>query len=85
MASNFSVIPIRWLLTVDSEMAFFLFHSLAEGVLGLKLTRLKKNLFAKLVNCKSKFHSKNQYRTHCFVIHAISVFSVKFTGVEFTS
>ena len=34
MASNFIVIPIRLLLTVDSEMAFFLFHSLAEGVLG---------------------------------------------------
>ena len=33
MASNFSVTPIRWLLTVDSEMAFFLFHALAEGVL----------------------------------------------------
>ena len=33
MISNFSVIPIRWLLTVDSEMAFFLFHSLSEGVL----------------------------------------------------
>ena len=25
MASNFSVIPIRWLLTVDSEMAFIPF------------------------------------------------------------
>ena len=33
MASNFSVIPIRWLLTVDSEIAFFLFHSFAVGVL----------------------------------------------------
>ena len=33
MSFNFSVIPIRWLLTVDSEIAFFLFHSLAEGVL----------------------------------------------------
>ena len=33
MVSNFSVIPIRWVLTVDSELAFFLFHSLAEGVL----------------------------------------------------
>ena len=33
MAYNFSVIPIRWLLTVDSEMAFFLFRSFAEGVL----------------------------------------------------
>ena len=31
MASNFSVIPICWLLEVDSEMDFFLFHSLAEG------------------------------------------------------
>ena len=25
--------PICWLLTVDSEMALFPFHSLAEGVL----------------------------------------------------
>ena len=33
MASNFSMIPICWLLTVDSEMAYFLFDSLAEGVL----------------------------------------------------
>ena len=32
MASNFSVIPIPWPLTVDSEVAFFLFHLLAEGV-----------------------------------------------------
>ena len=32
MASNFSVIPIRWLLTVDSEMAFFFFR-LVEGAL----------------------------------------------------
>ena len=33
MVSIFSVIPIRWLLPFDSEMAFFLFHSIAEGVL----------------------------------------------------
>ena len=33
MASNFSVIPIRWLLTVDSEMVFSRFHSLSESVL----------------------------------------------------
>ena len=34
MASNISVIPIRWLLTFDSEMAFFFsIRSLAEGVL----------------------------------------------------
>ena len=31
--SNFSVISIRWLLTVDSEMASFLFGSLAEDLL----------------------------------------------------
>ena len=29
----FSVIPIRWLLTVDSEMASFLFRSLGEDLL----------------------------------------------------
>ena len=34
MASNFSMITICWLLTVDSEMAFLLFHLLAEGVLA---------------------------------------------------
>ena len=31
---------------------------------------------------QSKFHSKNRYRTHRFVIHAISVLSVKFTMVN---
>ena len=31
--SNFSVIPFRWLLTVDSEMASFFFHSLVEDLL----------------------------------------------------
>ena len=68
MASNFSVIPIRWLLTVDSEMAFFVLHSLAEGVREFQST----------------FQSKNRYHTHRFMIHAIAVFSVKFT-VEFTT
>ena len=33
---------------------------------------------------QSTFHSKNRYRTHGFVIHAISVFRVKCTE-EFTS
>ena len=28
---------------------------------------------------QSKFHWKNRCRTHLFLIHAISVFSVKFT------
>ena len=58
MASNFSVIPIRWLLTVDSEMAFFLFHSLAEGVLVFKTHALQEKLIAKLVNSKVNFARK---------------------------
>ena len=64
MASNFSMIPITWLLTVDSEMAFFffLFNSLAEVVLNacflLKLIRFKKKIIAKLVNCKINFTGK---------------------------
>ena len=36
MISSFSVVPIRWLLTVDSKMAFFLlFGALAEDKLVL--------------------------------------------------
>ena len=53
MASNFSVIPICWLLTVDSEMAFLLFLSLAEGV--LKTHAVQEKLIAKLVNSKVNF------------------------------
>ena len=86
MASNFSVMPIRWLLTIDSEMALWLFHSLAEGVLvffqnscGARKTHCQTGEFQSI-----KFHSQNRYRTHRFVFHGISVFSVKFT-VEFTS
>ena len=85
MASNFRVIRIRWLLTVDSETAFFLFHSLAEGVLVF----FHNSCGSRKIHCQtgefqSKFRSKNQYRSNRFVIDAISVFSVKFT-VEFTS
>ena len=59
MVSNFSVIPIRWVLTADSEMAFFLFHSLPDGVLSflLKLVRFNK-FIAKLVNSKVNFTRK---------------------------
>ena len=80
MASNFSVIPIRWLLTVDSEMAFFLFHSLAEGVLSCG----SRKIHCQTGEFQSKFHLINRYRTDGFLVHAISVFSVKCT-VEFTS
>ena len=44
VASNFSVIPIRWLLTVDAEMAFSVFHrSLRCACFLLKLMRFKKS------------------------------------------
>ena len=55
MVSNFSVIPIRWLLTVDSEMTFFLFHSLAEGVL---VFLAQEKFIAKLMNSKENFTQK---------------------------
>ena len=60
MASNFSMIPIRWLLTVDSEMAFCLFHSLAEGVLmfSFKTHVVQEKFIAKLVNSKVNFTQK---------------------------
>ena len=54
MASNFSVIHIRWLLTVDSEMAFFLFHSLAFRVclFSFKTRGVQEKFIAKLVNSR---------------------------------
>ena len=57
MASNFSVIPIRWLLTVDSDMAFFPFHSLAEDVLffSFKTDAVQEKFLAKLVNSTVTF------------------------------
>ena len=60
MSSNFIVIPIRRLLTVDSEMAFFLFYSLAEdGVLvSFKTHAVQENFIAKLVNFKVNFTRK---------------------------
>ena len=87
MVYNFSVIPIRWLLTVDSEVAFFyLFLSFAESVLVFFFFNSSgsRKIHCQSGDFQSKFHSKNRYRTHRFVIHAISVFSVKFT-VEFIS
>ena len=53
MASNFSMITIRWLLTVDSEMAFCPFHSLAD-----KTHSVQEKIIAKLVNCKVNFTGK---------------------------
>ena len=59
MASNFSVIPIRWLLTVDSEMAFFLsILSLRVCLFFLKTHAVKKKFIAKLANSKVNFTRK---------------------------
>ena len=60
MAPNVSVITIRWLLTVETEIAFFLFHSLAEGVLfSFKTHAVQEKLIF-----QSKLNSENRYRTH---------------------
>ena len=62
MASNFSVIPVRWLFTVDSEMAFFLFHSLTEGVLvSFKTHVVQEKNNAKLVNSEVNFTRKTDF------------------------
>ena len=60
MASNFSVIPIRWLLTVDSEMAFFFFsiRSLRVCLFSFKTHAVQEKIIAKLVNCKGNFTGK---------------------------
>ena len=47
---NFSVIPIRWLLTVDSEMASFLFRSLAEDLLVF----FSNSCDSRKINCLTK-------------------------------
>ena len=60
MASNFSMIPITWLLTVDSEMAFFSFsiRSLRLCLLSFKTQSVQEKIIAKLVNCKVNFTGK---------------------------
>ena len=54
IASNFSMIPIRWLLTVDSEIAFFSFsiRSLRVCLFSFKNHAVQEKLIAKLVNSK---------------------------------
>ena len=70
MISNFNVIPIHWLLTVDSEMASFLFRSLAEDLLVF----FSNSCDSIGGEFDSRFRWKNRYHTHPFVIHAISRF-----------
>ena len=61
MASNFSVIPIRFLLTVDSEMAFFSFYirSLRLCLFSFQTYAVQEKNIAKLVNCKVNFTGKS--------------------------
>ena len=61
MASNFGMIPIRWLLTVDSEMAFFPFtfaRSLRVSLFSFKTHSVQEKNIAKLVNCQVNFTGK---------------------------
>ena len=61
MASNVSLIPIRWLLTVDSEMAFSLFHSFAEDVLVFFLNSCdSRKIHCQTGEIQSKFRLKNR-------------------------
>ena len=55
MASNFSMIPIRWLLTVDSE---FSIRSLRVCLFSFKTHAVQEKFIAKLVNCKVNFTGK---------------------------
>ena len=86
MASNFSMIPIHWLLTLDSEMVFFSFssRSLRMCLFSFKTHSVQEKNYCQTGELQSKLHWKKRCRTHRFMIHAISVFSVKFT-MEFTS
>ena len=65
MASSFSVIPIRWLLTVDSEMASFLFHLLAEGVFfNLFFFTFINHTVNRYINKCARLHYKTHTQTH---------------------
>ena len=61
MASNFSMITFRCLLTVDSEMVFFpfsLIRSLRVCLFSFKTHSVQENIIAKLVNYKVNFTGK---------------------------
>ena len=46
MFSNFSVIPIRWVLTVNSEVSFFLsIHSLRVCLLSFKTRAVQQKIY----------------------------------------
>ena len=58
MVSNFSLIPIHWLLTVDSKMAFFLSHSLAEGLL-VRICVNEKDFYREIEELKDHLKKKD--------------------------
>ena len=59
MASILSVIPIRWLLTVDSEIAFsFSIRSLRVCLFSFKPRAVQEKCIAKLVNSNVNFTRK---------------------------
>ena len=70
----------------DSEMGFFSFsiRSLRVCLFSFKTDSVQEKHYCQTGELQSKFHWKNRCRTHRFLIHEISVFSLKFT-VEFTS
>ena len=79
MVSNFSVIPICWVLTDNSEMAFFLsIHSLRVCLFSLKTCAVQRKIIAKLVNSKVNFTQKTDITLIALCFMQILVFSVKF-------
>ena len=59
MVSNFSMISILWVLTVNSEMVFFFsIHSLRVCLLSFRTRAVQQKIIAKLVNSKVKVTRK---------------------------
>ena len=79
MISNFSMIPIRWLLTVDSEMAFCLCICLPRIYLfSFKTRAIQEKFIAKVVTSTVNLTGKTDM---IFMIHAILVkFATEFTS-----
>ena len=77
MAFNFSVIPICWLLTVDSEMA--------EGVLVFFKTSCGSGkVHCETGECQSKFHSTKPISYSFFYQNYLSVYMFIFIPLRLT-
>ena len=67
MVSNFSVIPIRWVLTANSEMAFFLsICSLRVCLFSFKTSAVQQKISEILVNSKLNFTRKTDITVIAF-------------------